>query len=119
MRPDRANWDDATLRTFLEIVLEQKNILHWNDKGLTNHGWSRVYPAFEEQTKLGYDTKQLQNKYNEMKRAYFRWRKGQIHSGLGRDPTTGGVEVEPSIFEGGNGVLTPTKLLSNPLSSKS
>jgi len=30
MSTDRANWDEATLRIFLELVIEQKNLLHWS-----------------------------------------------------------------------------------------
>ena len=74
MSTNHASWDDATLRTFLKLVIEQKNLLHWNQKGLTTHGWANVYPAFENATKLPYDKKQLQDKFNEMKRAYFNWR---------------------------------------------
>jgi hypothetical protein len=65
-----------------------------------------VYPAFEKATKLPYDKKQLQNKFNDMKRAYFTWRDLETHTSLGHDPHTGGVTVDPSFFEGGNGVLT-------------
>ena len=36
MSMDHANWDDATLRTFLELVIEQKNLLHQNQQGLTS-----------------------------------------------------------------------------------
>ena len=108
MSMDRANWDDATLRTFLELVIEQKNLLHWNQRGLTALSWGNVYPAFEKATGLSYDKKQLQNKFNEMKRSYFLWHDLQTHTGLGQDPTTGGVTVDPLFFEGGNGVLTST-----------
>jgi hypothetical protein len=71
MTTDRANWDDATLRTFLELVIVQKNQFHWNQKGLTTIGWANAYPAFTEAMGLPYDKKQLQNKFNEMKRAFF------------------------------------------------
>jgi len=87
-------------------VIEQKNLLHWNQKGLTTLGWANVYPAFENATKLPYDKKQLQNKFNEMKWAYFNWRDLQTHTGLGRELNIGGITVDPSFFEGGNGVLT-------------
>ena len=108
MSTDRANWDDATVRTFLELVIEQKNVLHWNQRGLTTVGWANVYPAFAKAMGLSYDKKQLQNKFNEMKRSYFLWHDLQTHTGLGQDPTTGGVTVDPSFFEGGNGVLSST-----------
>ena len=98
MSTDRANWDEATLRTFLELVIEQKNLLHWNQRGLTAVGWSNLYPAFENKMKLGYDKKQLQDKLNDLKRSYFAWRDLQTHTGLGRDPNTGGVIVDPSFL---------------------
>ena len=47
MTTDHGNWDDATLRTFLELVVGQKNQLHSNQKGLTTSGWANVYTAFE------------------------------------------------------------------------
>ena len=67
-----------------------------------------MYPAFREVTKLPYDKKQPQNKFNELKRAFFNWCDLQTHTGLGRDPNTGGITADPLFFEGGNGVLTST-----------
>ena len=51
---------------------------------------------------------------NELKRAYFAWRDLQSHTGLGRDPHTGGITVDPSFFEGGNGGTNSTYLFYNP-----
>ena len=59
MTTPRANWDDNATRTFLDLVIGQKNLLHWNQKGLTTLGWANVYPAFREATRLPYDKKQL------------------------------------------------------------
>jgi len=118
MSTDRANWDEATLRIFLELVIDQKNLLHWSQRGLTTVGWNNLYPQFENRTKLGYDKKQLQNKLSDLKRSYFAWRDLQTHTGLGRDPITGGVAVDPSFFEDGNGVPPSTYFLSNPLTTK-
>jgi len=98
MTMDHGNWDDATLRTFLELVIGQKNQLHWNQKGLITIGWANVYTTFEQATGLPYDKKQLQNKFNEMKQAFFNWRDLQTHTGLGCDPNIGGVTVDPSFF---------------------
>jgi len=107
MSTDRANWDDTTVRTFLELVIEQKNLLHWNQRGLTALGWANLYPAFTTATGLTYEKKQLQNKLNELKRAYFTWRDLQSHTSLGRDTHARNIIVDPSFFEGGNGVLIP------------
>ena len=86
------------MRTFLELVIEQKNLLHWSQRGLTTVGWANVYPAFAKATGVLYDKKQLQNKFNEMKQAFFNWRDLQTHTGLGCDPNIGGVTVDPSFF---------------------
>ena len=59
MSTNHANWDDTTVRTFLELVIEQKNLLHWSQRGLTTVGWANVYPAFAKATGLPYDKKQL------------------------------------------------------------
>lgn len=53
---------------------------------------------FNEATKLGYNKKMLQNKYNDLKRQYFNWRDSHMQSGLGRDPVTGEVTADPSWF---------------------
>ena len=84
MSTERANWDDTIVRIFLELVIEQKNQLHWNQRGLTTLGWANLYPAFTTATELTYQKKQLQNKLNELKRAYFTWRDLQSHIGCGR-----------------------------------
>ena len=73
MTTPRANWEDSTTRTFLDLVIGEKNLMHWNQKGLTTIGWGNVYPAFREATGLAWDKKQLQNKFNELKRQFFRW----------------------------------------------
>ena len=57
MSMNYANWDDATLRTFLELVIEQKNLFHWNQRSLTTVGRANVYPAFVKATGLPYDKK--------------------------------------------------------------
>ena len=69
-------------------------------------GWANLYSAFVMATGLTYEKKQLQNKLNELKRAYFTRRNFQAHTGLRRDPHTGNITVDPMFFEGGNGVLT-------------
>lgn len=106
MPSDRANWDVPTLRIFLELVLEQRNQLYWNKKGLTNLGWANVYAAARKTGQLHYSKKQLQNKFNETKGSYQTWLKLQNHTSLGRDPTTGDVAVDPSFFEDDTGVVT-------------
>ncbi|KAL6657847.1 hypothetical protein ACP70R_005627 [Stipagrostis hirtigluma subsp. patula] len=95
MSRDRANWDERTTSLFLELVVKQKELCHWSDKYPTSIGWTNIHRSFNDATKLGYTKKQLQNKYGDLKRAYFNWRDGLNHTGLGRDPVTGEVEVDP------------------------
>ena len=78
-------------------------------------GSANLYPAFATAKGLTYKKKQLQNKLNKLKRAYFTWCDLQSHTGLGRDPHTSGVTVDITFFEGGNEVLTSTYLFYNPL----
>ncbi|TVU00187.1 hypothetical protein EJB05_54402, partial [Eragrostis curvula] len=95
MSRDRAYWDDQTTSKLLELVAEQKEQAHWADRSPTSLGWANIVRSFNESTKLIYRKKQLQNKFNDLKRAYFNWRDGCSHTGLGRDPDTGEVAADP------------------------
>jgi uncharacterized protein YbdZ (MbtH family) len=106
MTRDHASWDDRTCSLFLNLINQQKNLCHWGANTQTPIGWTNVHRSFNEATRLGYNKKQLQNKYNELKRAYFNWRDGQIHTGLGRDPRTREVTADPAWYAAGTGVLT-------------
>ncbi|KAF8666528.1 hypothetical protein HU200_053645 [Digitaria exilis] len=94
MSHDRANWDEQTTSVFLDIVAKQKELCHWANKCPTSIGWTNIWRSFNEITNLGYQKKQLQNKFNDLKRAYFNWRDGCCHTGLGRDPDTGEVAAD-------------------------
>jgi hypothetical protein len=59
MKGDRANWDDSTISLFLDLVIQQKNLYHWNDKTLTSLGWANVHRAFNKAMMFGYHKKQL------------------------------------------------------------
>ena len=113
MSRDRANWDDRKLSLMLDLVAKQKELCHWGDKGPTSIGWTNIYRSFNDSTKLGYSKKQIQNKFNELKRLYFNWRDGRKHTGLGRDPETGEVAVDPVWYAAVHGVLAWT-LSFNP-----
>ena len=106
MNRDRASWDERACSLFLELITQQKNLCHWGNNTPTPIRWTNVHRAFNEATRLGYNKKQLQNKYNELKRAYYNWRDGQIHTGLGRDPHTGEVTADPGWYAAGTEVLT-------------
>ena len=53
---------------FLELITQQKNLCHWGNNTPTPLGRTNVYRAFNEATRLGYNKKQLQNEYNELKK---------------------------------------------------
>jgi len=113
MSRDRANWDDRKLSLMLDLVAKQKELCHWGEKGPTSIGWTNIYRSFNDSTKLGYSKKQIQNKFNELKRLYFNWRDGRKHTGLGRDPETGEVAVDPVWYAAVHGVVAWT-LSFNP-----
>ncbi|KAG2552895.1 hypothetical protein PVAP13_9KG488200 [Panicum virgatum] len=78
MSRDHAKWDDRKLSLMLDLVAKLKELCHWADKGPTSIGWTTIYRPF-----------------NELKRVYFNWRDGHKHTGLGRDPETDEVAVDP------------------------
>ncbi|KAG2545141.1 hypothetical protein PVAP13_9KG411518, partial [Panicum virgatum] len=88
----------------LDLVAKQKQLCHWGEKGPTSIGWTNIYRSFNDSTKLGYSKKQIQNKFNKLKRLYFNWRDGCKHTGLGRDPETGEVAVDPVWYAAVHGV---------------
>ena len=106
MSTERANWDDRTCVLFLDLINQQKTLCHWGSNSPTSIGWTNILHAFENATRLGYDKKQLENKWNELKRVYFNWRNGQTHTRLGHDPQTGEVTADPGLFAADTGVLT-------------
>ncbi|CAD6234673.1 unnamed protein product [Miscanthus lutarioriparius] len=108
MNHDHASWDDRTCSLFLELITQRKNLCHWGNNTPTATGWTNVHRAFNEATRLEYNKKLLQNKYNELKRAYFNWRDGRIHTGLGRDPHTREVTADPSWYAAGTGESSQT-----------
>ena len=113
MSRDRAKWDDRKLSLMLDLVAKLKELCHWADKGPTSIGWTTIYRPFNDSTKLGYYKKQIQNKFHELKRVYFNWRDGHKHTGLGCDPETDEVAVDPVWCAAVHGVLAST-LSFNP-----
>ena len=106
MSQDRTCWDDRTTSLLLDLIIKQRDLCHWNSTGPTSLGWTNVVREFNEVTRLGYNKKMCQNKYNELKRCYFNWRDGQTHTGLGRDPLTTEVTADPEWYGASPGVLT-------------
>ena len=83
----------------MDLCIAEKNKMNFNQKGLTNLGWRNVYHGFATETGLQLPNKKLQNKLSAMRRQYFTWRDRTTHTRLGRDPQTGGVTTDPSLFE--------------------
>ena len=106
MRQERASWDDRTCSLLLDLIIKQKDLCHWNATSPASLGWTNVVRGFNEVTKLGYNKKKCQNKYNELKRLYFNWRDGRTHTRLGRDPLTREVTVDPEWYSTSPRVLT-------------
>ena len=61
------HWDDAPTSYLLDLCIEQKNLLHWNQRGLTKLGWNNVYRRLSDHIGPVYDNKQVQNKVNALK----------------------------------------------------
>ncbi|KAJ1273278.1 hypothetical protein BS78_06G267600 [Paspalum vaginatum] len=84
----RTFWDENTTKIFLDLCIREKEKLNCNKKGLTKLGWQNLYRNFRQQTGRSYDSKQLQNKFNSLKRVYKSWRKLKDKSGGGWDSKT-------------------------------
>jgi len=82
MSNNHAHWDDDTMSYFLDLCIEQKNLLHWNQRGLTKLGWNNVYRQLSDHIGPVYDNKQVQNKVNALKGKYMDWLKAQTSSVL-------------------------------------
>ncbi|PUZ50480.1 hypothetical protein GQ55_6G061600 [Panicum hallii var. hallii] len=90
--------------------------LNYNKKGLTKIGWSNLYRNFRQQTGRTYDSKQLQNKFNSLKRQYKYWRQLKDKSGGGWNNNTGTIGSNEECREdgtmlcvGGIGDKTPSR----------
>lgn len=79
----RAIWDKKTTKVFLDLCIAEKNKLNFNKKGFTKVGWHNLYREFQKQTGRSYGRKQIQNKFNTLKRQYKSWRKLKEKSGTG------------------------------------
>ncbi|KAJ1278384.1 hypothetical protein BS78_04G075300 [Paspalum vaginatum] len=91
----RAEWDDKTTKIFLDLCIAEKDKANFNKKGLTKLGWQNVYRLFRQQTGRVYDKKQLQNKFNTLKRTFRLWRTLKSKSGPGWDHNTGTITESP------------------------
>lgn len=97
----RAKWIESRVRTLLQLILREKELLNWNDdaKSLNRFGWGNVGPDFRRETRQNYDVRNLQAKFHGIRSHYFKWLKLQKQTGLGRDKNTNGVTADDSFWE--------------------
>jgi hypothetical protein len=93
-----ANWSINDTNLLLDLILQQKNLCHWSARNPTKLGWANITHGFYAQSNSRYTSKQMQNKWHDLRRSYFNWRKGVNKSGLGRDPETGEVTYDPVLY---------------------
>lgn len=99
MDAGRAYWDVDTTKIFLNLCIDEKNKLNYNNKGLTKDGWHNLYANFRRQTGKKYGPKQLQNKFNTLKRQYKAWKKLKDKSGAGWDQNTHTINCTPEWWK--------------------
>ncbi|KAL6842042.1 hypothetical protein ACP4OV_028021 [Aristida adscensionis] len=92
MSRGRAYWDNDLTKIFLDLCIAEKQKLNFNFKRcLTRAGWQNIYRNFRQQTGRLYNKKQLQNKFNNLKRLYRVWRKLKNSRGAKWDKSTGTI----------------------------
>jgi hypothetical protein len=100
------SWDAQSIAQLVDVVAQQKQQCYWGDRGPTSLGWVNILRYFNDNNTRGFDKKQIQSKWADLKRQYFKWRDGMQQTGLGRDPDTGEVDVDPLWAAAVDGVLT-------------
>jgi hypothetical protein len=104
--PDRANWSLNDTSLLLDLILQQKNLRNWSARNPTKLGWANITQGFYAQSYARYTSKQMQNKWHDLRRSYFNWRRGVNKSGLGRDPDTGEVTYDPILYAASTNTVT-------------
>jgi hypothetical protein len=95
---ERANWSIRDTALFLDLVLEAKNLCHWSQRVPTSSGWTHILTKFNEVSDQKLSRRQLSNKWQELRIAYFKWRNAVLKkSSLGRDPQTRDVTYDPVL----------------------
>uniref|UniRef100_K3ZME6 Myb/SANT-like domain-containing protein n=1 Tax=Setaria italica TaxID=4555 RepID=K3ZME6_SETIT len=92
MACNRANWDEATTKTLLDLCIAEKNQFNWSNRCLTKLGWKHVYRSFNQQTGMNLGSK-----------AFLSWKDLQSQSSLGRDKQTGGIAADASFWDDDEG----------------
>ncbi|KAL6839114.1 hypothetical protein ACP4OV_031005 [Aristida adscensionis] len=100
MAAGRAYWDNDLTKIFLDLCITEKEKMNFNlKKGLTKAGWNNLYHNFRQQTGRAYGNKQLQNKFNSLKRLFKVWRKLKNTSGARWDNTTGTIRGDEAWWQ--------------------
>ncbi|WVZ48959.1 hypothetical protein U9M48_000344, partial [Paspalum notatum var. saurae] len=95
----RAKWDEETTKTFLDLCIAEKEKRNYNNRGLTRFGWQNVYRNFRQLTGRAYDTKQMQNKFNTLKRVYKAWKNLKDKSGGGWNNKKNTISLDPELWD--------------------
>jgi hypothetical protein len=94
MSGGRADWDNDLTKVFLDLCIAEKENFNYTKKGPTKIGWKNLHRNFRQLTGRCYDTKQLQNKFHNLKRVYKVWKKLKTSSGTGWDIRTGTITMD-------------------------
>ncbi len=96
---DKAQWTTSRTKIFIELCNDE--VLKGNRPTSTfnKKGWRNIGTAFFKQEGLKYDQKQLKNKYAGLKRIWSSWCKLDSHTGIGKDPITGGIICDDETWQ--------------------
>ncbi|XP_038691500.1 L10-interacting MYB domain-containing protein-like [Tripterygium wilfordii] len=84
--PDKANWDSAQTKVFVDLCVEQVNEGRRPGSHFTKEGWQKIAAGFFEKTGKRYDQPQFKNKWDNLKKDYKLWKKLRLHdTGTGWD----------------------------------
>ena len=96
----RASWKDSTLvKYFLDLCLDQKNILGKNGGSLHVESWDKISKSFEENKNITFTQNQLKNQWNYLKQKYTVWSNLIGKSGYGYNPVTNTVDWTSEEWE--------------------
>ena len=96
----RASWKDPTLvKYFLDLCLDQKNILGKRGGSLHIESWDKISKSFEENKNIKFTQKQLKNQWNYLKQKYTVLSNLIGKSGHGYNPVTNIVDWTSEEWE--------------------
>ena len=96
----RASWKDPTLvKYFLDLCLDQKNILGKRGGSLHIESWDKISKSFEENKNIKFTQKQLKNQLNYLKQKYTVWSNLIGKSGHGYNQVTNTIDWTSEEWE--------------------